>query len=120
MKRIYSNYSDEEYEIIQKLSKEQGFTLSAFQKYCVMMTVNKRGNQTTVSVLIDKMHKVLDSYEKGKPFIVSTLLPDEWSGLTRNDKMTISLALKKYIDEHPNEFKVDKKIRSNINQYVRF
>ena len=94
MKRIYSNYSDEEYEIIQKLSKEQGFTLSAFQKYCVMMTVNKRGNQTTVSVLIDKMHKVLDSYEKGKPFIVSTLLPDEWSGLTRNDKMTISLALK--------------------------
>lgn len=120
MKRIYSNYSDEEYELIQSLSNEQGFTLSSFQKYCVMMTVNKRGNQTTVSVLIEKMHNVLETFEKGKPFIVSSLLPDEWPSLSRNDKMTISLALKKYIDEHPSEFKINKKIRSNINQYVRF
>ena len=120
MNRIYSNYSSEEYQIIQNLAKEQGFTLSAFQKYCVMMTANQRGNQTTVSTLIGKMHKVLESFKKGKPFIVSSLLPDEWPSLSRNDKMTISLALKKYIDEHPSEFKINKKIRSNINQYIRF
>ena len=120
MKRIYSNYSDEEYEIIQNLAQEQGFTLSSFQKYCVMMTANNSGNQTTVSVLIDKMHTVLDAFEKDKPFIVSSLLPDEWPNLSRNDKMTISLALKKYVDEHSSEFRINKKIRSNINQYVRF
>lgn len=120
MKRIYSNYSDEEYEIIQRLSEEQGFSLSSFQKYCVMIAANNHGNQTTVSTLIDKMYKVLENYEKEKPFIVSALLPDEWPTLSRNDKMTISLALKKYVDNHSNEFKICQKIRSNINQYVRF
>lgn len=120
MKRIYSNYSDEEYQIIKKLAEAQGFTLSAFQKYCVMLLAEQKGESTSISELIEKMYQKLDTMEIGNTFIVSSLLPDEWFTLSRNDKMTISLALKKYVDRNSDKFRVDKKIRSNINQYIRY
>ncbi|HQO41655.1 MAG TPA: hypothetical protein PLY12_01450 [Bacillota bacterium] len=120
MNRIYSSYSEDEQKIIEKLAAEQGFTLSAFQKYCVMLYANEQGNVSPINELIDKMKSRLEEMEPNKPFIVSSLLPDEWPSLSRNDKMTISLSLKKYIQDHSTEFKINKKIRSNINQYIKY
>jgi len=37
MKRIYSNYSEEEYQLMLDASTQMGISLSAYQKYCSLL-----------------------------------------------------------------------------------
>jgi translation elongation factor EF-1beta len=101
MKRIYSNYSDEDYELIKSMTKELGFSLSSFQHYCVMLYADSRGNTTLSSNLISEMVRNLDKINTGDTFIVSALLPDVWPSLTRNVKMTLAKQLAIHVRNDP-------------------
>lgn len=93
MRRIYSNYSDEDFDLLTDMASELGFSLSSFQHYCVMLYADRRGNTTSTSNLISEMLKNMQKVNIGDTFIVSALLPDTWPSLTRNVKMTLAKKL---------------------------
>lgn len=97
MSRIYSNYSQADYDIVVKLAKELGFSPSAFQRYCVMLYADNRGNTSPLSTLISTMFCNLGNIKSGEPFIVSALVPEDWPGLSRSDKMSLAKKLAHHV-----------------------
>lgn len=118
MKRIYSNYSDEDYELIENMAKELGFSLSSFQHYCVMLHADRRENTTSSSNLISEMIINLDKICPEETFIVSALLPDIWPSLTRNVKMTLAKQLANHVRNNP-KFKPHKTVKGKTTVYKR-
>lgn len=100
MKRIYSNYSDEEYELIEQKAKELGFTVSAYQKYILMLDIGKSTDDVNLVKLKEKMIDHFKKMEVRSTFIVSSLLPVEWYTLGRNDKMTLAKQFALYERTH--------------------
>ena len=120
MPRIYSNYSANDMSVITNLAKELGFSLSAFQHYCVMLYADQRRNTTTpITVLITKMLQTLSDLERGKTFIVSALLPVEWPSLSRSDKMLLAKQLSLYIKGNPQQYGIYKRTPGQSNIYIK-
>lgn len=101
MSRIYSNYSQSDYDIVIDLAKELGFSPSAFQHYCVMLYADKRGNTTPLASLKSKMLSNIQQKISGETFIVSSLVPDEWPSLSRSDKMFLAKQLSHHVKTNP-------------------
>lgn len=118
MKRIYSNYTDKDYEIVRKRAEELGFSLSSFQHYCVMLYTDSRGNTTPISNLMSEMYSNLKKIEAGKTFIVSALLPEVWSTLTRSEKMTLAKQLTKR-ERNDSSFSKYKSVRGKATVYKK-
>ena len=72
--RIYSNYTPAEYEAVASLADELGFSLSAFQHYCVMLHANQKETAMTMDHLLSTMLHHLDLKKSGDTFIVSSFL----------------------------------------------
>ena len=117
MARIYSNYSDEEILFLQQEADKLGLSLSAFQKYRTLLSL-KDTNAFDIANLISKMKEILSKKKKGEIFIVSSLLPEEWTSLTRSQKNTLSKSLKKIVDENPTKYKKNSVLPGKINQYI--
>ena len=117
MKRIYSNYSDEDYGLIESMAKELGFSLSSFQHYCVMLYADSRGNTTSTSNLKSEMLRNLDNFN-GDTFIVSALLDDVWPSLTRSVKMTLAKQLAIHVRNDP-KFEPYKVAKGKTTVYKR-
>ena len=117
MARIYSNYTEEEIKLLQQESGKMGLSLSAYQKYRTLLSLTDNNN-IDITDLIAKMKAALSSKKKGDVFIVSTLIPEEWTTLTRSEKNTLSKTLKKIIDENPTLYKVNDVLPGKINQYI--
>lgn len=118
MKRIYSNYSEEDYEFVEKMAKELGFSLSSFQHYCVMLYADKRGNTTTISRLKSDMKESLDVIKSGETFIVSALLPKVWPSLSRSTKSTLSIQLKNIVKNNT-AYDVFRKVKGQTTVYIK-
>ena len=118
MKRIYSNYSDEDFNMITKLSTELGFSLSSFQHYCVMLYADRRGNTTVTSSLLSELLSNMQKIDVGETFIVSALLPEKWPTLTRNVKMTLAKQLAINVRNTPN-FVAHKIVKGKPTVYRR-
>lgn len=102
MKRIYSNYTDEDYISISQKAQEFGFSLSAYQHYCVMLSLgDKKKSHPTIDVLIAKMFQNLEQVQPKSQFIVSALLHDEWPSLSRSEKMIMAKQLSAKIRSDP-------------------
>ncbi len=97
MPRIYSNYSQDDYDIVIDLAKELGFSTSALQHYCVMLYADKRGNTSPLSALTSIMFANLKNIKSGDTFIVSALIPDEWPSLSRSNKMSLAKQLSHHV-----------------------
>lgn len=117
MARIYSNYSEEEIILLQRESEKMGLSLSAYQKYRTLLSLTDN-NTIDMADLISKMKETLSQKKKGDVFIVSSLLPDEWTSLTRSEKNTLSKTLKKIVDENPEMYEINTVLPGKINQYI--
>ena len=117
MPRIYSNYSEEELLLLQQESEMMGFSLSAYQKYRTLLSL-KDTNTFDIADLIARMKETLAQKKEGDVFIVSSLLPEEWTSLTRSQKISLSKALKKNVTEHPEKYKINEVLPGKVNQYI--
>ena len=64
MRRIYSNYTDDEFRQIERSAEAAGMTISAFCKTVVIEKVfGKTGNFS--ADLIRKLHEKLELFERG-------------------------------------------------------
>lgn len=104
--RVYSNYSQSEEKVIATAAQNLGFSLSAFQHYCVMLYVGGGKVVPKLNVLTQTMFRNLNSRKRGETFIVSALLPDEWPDLSRSDKMTLSKQLSRHIKANQNQYDI--------------
>ena len=118
MKRIYSNYSEEEYQLMLDASTQMGISLSAYQKYCSLLRL-KTTNTFSSPDLIQKLLDSLKNFDKGVPFVVASLLPDKWVSLTRSQKITLSKKLSKEIKANPCLYKKVGVLNGNISQYIK-
>ena len=70
MRRIYSNYTDDEFRQIERSAEAAGMTISDFSKTVVIEKVfGKTGNFS--ADLIRKLHEKLELFERGEVFVVS-------------------------------------------------
>ena len=70
MRRIYSNYTDDEFRQIERSAEAAGMTISAFCKTVVIEKVfGKTGNFS--ADLIRKLYEKLELFERGEVFVVS-------------------------------------------------
>lgn len=118
MKRIYSNYSEDDFNLVSHLASELGFSLSSFQHYCVMLYADSRGNTTVTNGLLSELLSNMQKIEVGKTFIVSALLPDIWPTLTRNVKMTLAKQLAINVKNNP-DFSIYKTTKGKTTIYIR-
>lgn len=116
--RIYSNYSQEDYDVVIELAEQLGFSPSAFQRYCVMLYADKRGNTTPLTSLKSKMLSNIKQKESGETFIVSSLVPDEWPSLSRSDKMSLAKQLALHVRNNPQRYKISSVSKGKTNIYV--
>lgn len=111
--RIYSNYNQNDYDLICEESQKLGFTPSSFQNYCVMLYImqntNNRKGATNIAALTTKMLNTLNSLPTGKEktFIVSSLISTEWPDLSRSEKMTLAKALANHVRNNPSSYSID-------------
>lgn len=121
LKRIYTYYSDQEFEKICNKALLLGITPSQLVKTIVLenfstFTFNK--DIIDMEKIIVEMKDRFNAFETEKPFIVSDLVNgDIWKKLTRSQKMTLSLHLKK-IAEASNTCEV-LKIINNTKMYQK-
>lgn len=118
MKRIYSNYSDDDYKMIEGMAEELGFSLSAFQQYCVMLYAGGKGESTPSSELLNEMLENMEKITVGQTFIVSALLPEKWPKLKRNTKMFLAKQLALYVRKNT-DFEVYKIAKGQTTLYIR-
>lgn len=118
MKRIYSNYSDEEYEKIKMGSEAYGMSMSAFQKYCTnYFFKNDNGKYIDYIELVNMMKDNLNTREEGE-FVVSALFPCTlWFSLTKSQQNTMSMQLKKIVESNPDKFEYTGIKIHNTKQY---
>ncbi len=117
MPRVYSNYTDAEMARLRQESSQAGLSPSAYQKYRTLLGLTDV-NSLSLAGLAAKMRQALSLKRKGDRFIVSALLPDEWTVLTRSQKNTLSKQLKKIVAEHPERYAVHDVLPGKINQYI--
>ncbi len=121
--RIYSNYNQNDYDLILEESKKLGFTPSSFQNYCVMLYImqntNNRKGTTSIATLTINMLNALNSRSSGETFIVSSLIPNEWPDLSRSDKMRIAKALASHVRNNPSTFSIDSMADGKITIYKK-
>ena len=109
--RIYSNYSQPEFDAVAETAKELGFSLSAYQKYCTMLMTQiggstQPGTVQPLSTFHSDMISNLHVKRSGETFIVSALLPDVWPTLDRSMKMTLAKQLARYVAQNPTQYSV--------------
>lgn len=120
MKRIYSNYSDDEYRDIEAAAGKAGMTASAYCKYAVLDKVHGRSKKNSSTSLTTDMLIRLKNMKSQEVFIVSELFSKEsWSALTRAEKLTLSKQLSRYVRENPEEFTVNATLPGKITQYKK-
>jgi hypothetical protein len=119
MRRIYSNYTDEEYKAIEAIANKTGMTISAYCKAMVMEKVSGKADYSSAN-LVKTLHKKLRSLEVDSVFIVSDLYSDEvWSTLSRSEKNTISKQLAKTVRENKDLYIVNEILPGKITQYKK-
>lgn len=118
MRRIYSNYSEDDFIMVRGLASELGFSLSSFQHYCVMLYADSRGNTTFTANLLSELLANMQNYKVGETFIVSALLPEKWPTLTRNVKMTLAKQLAIHVRNNP-DFSTHKVTKGKVTVYIR-
>ncbi len=114
-KRIYSNYTEDEYNLVMQKSREMGFSASAYQRYMTLISISDRNNHD-FEKLLEVMKEALVTVERDETFIVSALVPN-WVTLPRGTKMALSIALKKVIQEDQDIYEIVGKIPGKINLY---
>jgi hypothetical protein len=119
MPRIYSNYSQSDYDIVIDLATELGFSPSAFQHYCVMLYADNRGNTSPISALTSKMLNNLKNIKSGDTFIVSALIPDEWPSLFRSDKMSLAKRLSHHVKTNSAVYKPHSVANGKTTIYIK-
>ena len=117
MGRIYSNYDDKEMDRIKEAAEGLGFSASSFQKYCVMLYIGDRDNNVPIIDLQNEMIDNLKAMKQGNTFIVSALLPEKWSGLSRSEKMQLAKFLSSYVKKHVDEYEKYSVISGTVTQY---
>ncbi len=118
MKRIYSNYSEDEFEQISKHAEAAGMTVSAFCKYAVLEKVTGTV-ENSPSHVVKELYQKLQIMEPEECFIVSDLFPEIWSSLSRSEKNTIAKQLAKYVRENSNVFVINNILPGKITQYKK-
>lgn len=118
MPRIYSNYTISDFNMLKEMADELGFSLSAFQHYCVMLYADKRDNQIPMAQLISAMLANLKKLNVGDTFIVSSLLPTEWASLNRSEKTTLAKQLQRHVEMN-SDYDVYKVVKGEAKRYIR-
>lgn len=118
MRRIYANFADEEYKVVEEAAQKVGITISAYCKTAVMEKV--LGKTDPAQELIMKLHEKLLRLSPGATFIVSDLYPkEEWRVLSRATKNTIAQQLTKFVRENPELYAVNQVLPGKIKQYKK-
>lgn len=103
MKRLYSNYPEYEFEAIAEEAEKMGLSLSAFQRYCVMvyMSENTDCHDFLSMGFYDSIIMRLDRIRNGETFTVADLFPDEWEHFDKSQKMIMAKRLVKFSKTNP-------------------
>ena len=119
MKRVYSNYTDEEFSLLEKESNQIGMSISAYQKYRTLMRLQTK--KYDVANLRREMFDALKKRESKDPFIVSSLFPPEvWTTLDRSTKSQMAQALARYVKSPKGQQEVEvigKLYGKTVNHY---
>jgi len=118
MKRIYSYYKEDDFNYITELAEKLGFSLSSFQRYCVMLYADRRGHTSSINNLRSEMLRKMQQVNIGETFIVSALLPEVWTTLSRSEKSTLSIQLANRIKKDP-KFGIFEASEGKANIYKR-
>jgi len=119
MKRVYSNYTDGEFDLLKEESSQIGMSISAYQKYLTLMRL--RTKDYDVASLRNEMFDALKKKESGDQFIVSSLFPPEvWTTLDRSTKCQMTQAFSRYAKTSQGQREVEvigKLYGKSVNHY---
>lgn len=121
MKRVYSNYTDEQFLRLKEEAEKRHMTISNYQLYLVLLGLPEiESAETNLVQLSNDMFCNLNAMEYGVPFIISSLFTVEvWSSLNAKEKKTLAMQLSHYVRKHPDEFEKIGTLPGKIAQYQR-
>lgn len=115
--RIYSNYSNDEAAAIEKAAAERGYSLSAFQRICLLKEIGIK-QPVDEQALINKMHSEIKKLAPESTFVISALLGEEYYECSKAQQIFLSKYLKRFAEENPNTIRANGKIKTST-QYIK-
>ena len=121
MKRLYSNYPEYEFEGIAEEAEKMGLSLSAFQRYCVMvyMSENTPCHDFMSMGLYDSISMRINNIKVGETFTVVDLFPEEWERFDKSQKMIMAKRLVKFSKNNPHICRIYQSEPGKTTVYIR-
>lgn len=110
-------FSKNELETIIQEAARMSVSPGEYIRYMVRLNIEER-KDNDILALTKKMEEHLENFEIDKPFIVSTLLKEEWPSLNGSIKRKLGQYLADYIKSRPKQYVKCGNI-NNISQYKR-
>lgn len=112
--RIYSNYSQKEYDRIKEIADSEGMSMNQLQAYALLLHCDMpRKQNQTIGHLKNEVIHFINNF-KGETFICSAPFTKSWASFTAADKDQVAKLIKSY--EIKGYLEIDNK-SSNLNHY---
>lgn len=122
MKRLYSNYPEYEFEAIAAEAEKKGLSLSAFQRYCVMVYMAKNTTRSVELWEMEEFGLATTKFFSMKPeatFTVADLFPNKWDGFSKSKKMSMAKRLVLFAKQNPHVCSVYQSAPGQTTVYIR-
>lgn len=119
VKRIYSNYSEREFDLVCAKAEAVGLSASAYQKFQTLVSEQRIPGQIPLPALLAKVKAAMFGYPKQKKFIAASTIASEWVTLSRGEKSCVVAYVKRIVDTYPDDFGRTGKLENRCIQYVR-
>ena len=116
--RIYSTYSEREFELIKEQAEQRGLRPAEYVRQLVLLALPKVEEEPhDMKELSAEMFAELARTVPGKPFIISSLFRAEvWASLTASEKRALAMMLSHHVRRTPDLEKIGE-LSSKVSQY---
>lgn len=118
MRRYWVTLEDSDYDKLEEIANSKGTSVGSISKDIVLAFLgknNKREGMSIEQLILSIKSKMEDMSSESSPFIVKDLIPEEWSALSRSDKMICSKALARFVYEDNNFYVYT--VKNGVNYY---
>lgn len=113
MKRVYAQFTDEQFNIIEKEAKEAGMSIAKFVSYNTLLNMDLPVVPQELQKLYNEVDNYISTLHMGDTFICSSTI-ERWYDLSRSDKMIVSLYIAKLARDKSNGIAVYKKKSGSV------
>ena len=118
MRRYWVTLEDSDYDKLEEIANSKGTSVGSASKEIILAFLGNDSKKNSISIeqlILSIKSQMDDMSSESAPFIVKDLISEEWSALSRSDKMICSKALARLVSE--NDDFIVYTVKNGVNYY---